>query len=233
MPAFQLPEPTRYGEVLWLEPIPDTRLDDAPEGRPEARYELVESVSLAFVTALQQLPPRQVAVLLLRDVLGFPAGEVAGMLDTTTQSVHSVLKRARANLEHHRAGGEPAPVAGSVAEAALVDRFVEAYRVHDIDLLVSLLTDDTFVNMPPLPFEYVGVPAVRAFYEAFFRTGRSLTLVPTRSNGQPAFGMYVEAADGVRHATGLLVLTLSGELIQGVTRFETSVLSSFGLPRSF
>lgn len=86
--------------------------------------------------------------------------------------------------------------------------------------------------MPPLPFEYVGVPAVRQFHEAFFRTGRSLTLVPTRANGQPALGMYVEAVDGIRHATGLLVLTLSGDRIRGVTRFETSVLPSFGLPRT-
>src|ERR1700691_3168327 len=129
VPGVQPPEPTRLGEVVWLEPFPDALLEGAisvPLG-PEARYEQTESISLAFVTALQVLPPRQLAVLILRDVLGFHADETAEMLDTTVESVKSALKRARASLQQRRPGGagrEPPPAAGSPAEDAIVAEFV-------------------------------------------------------------------------------------------------------------
>jgi RNA polymerase sigma-70 factor (ECF subfamily) len=227
VPGVEPPEPTRLGEIVWLEPCPDTLLG------PEARYERTESISLAFVTALQTLPPRQVAVIVLRDVLGFPAAEVAGMLDTTVESVTSALKRARAGLQRRfPPDREPPPAAGSPAEEAVVARFVRAWEGADLDALVGLLTDDVFLSMPPMPFEYEGRDVAARFCAGIFRAGRRFDLVPTRANGQPAFGAYLRASTGMSHGTGLYVLTLAGDRIRAMTRFENSVLPSFGLPRS-
>jgi RNA polymerase sigma-70 factor (TIGR02960 family) len=236
VPGVEPPEPTRLGEIVWLQPYPDALLDSAastPPG-PEARYEQAEAISLAFVTALQLLPPRQVAVLILRDVLGFHASEVAGMLDATVESVTSALKRARAGLQRSRpaADGQPTPAAGSPAEEAVVARFVRAWESADLDALVALLTDDVFVSMPPMPFEYEGRDVAARFCAILLGSGRRFDLVPTRANGQPAFGAYVRAADGIRHGTGLYVLDLSGDRVGAMTRFEASVLPWFGLPRS-
>jgi RNA polymerase sigma-70 factor (TIGR02960 family) len=237
VPGVEPPEPSRLGEVVWLEPYPDSRLPDViemPPG-PEARYEQSESVSLAFVTALQVLPSRQVAVLILRDVLGFRASEVADMLDSTLDSVNSTLKRARAGLERARVPAtdqEPAPAPGSSGEEAIVARFVSAYESADLDTLVALLTDDVFTSMPPMPFEYEGRDLVARFFGSIFGGGRRFELVPARANGQPAFGAYLCSAAGVRHGVGLYVLTLSGEKICGLTRFETTVLPWFALPRA-
>ena len=183
------------------------------------------------MTALQVLPPRQLAVLVLRDVLGFPAGEVATMLDTTVDSVKSALKRARAGLRR-RPAGEPAPAPGSPAEQAVVANFARAWETADIDALVALLTDDVFVSMPPLPLEYEGRDVVGRLCAGLFGAGRRFALVPTRANGQPAFGAYLCAPSGIRHGTGLYVLTLAGDRISALTRFENSVLPAFGLPRS-
>jgi RNA polymerase sigma-70 factor (TIGR02960 family) len=237
IPKVEPPEPTRLGEVVWLEPYPDTLLEgaiDVPPG-PEARYEQTESISLAFVTALQVLPPRQLAVLILRDVLGFHASEVAGMLDATVESVNSALKRARASMQRRTptaAGHESAPASGSAAEDAIVARFVSAYESADLEALVALLTDDVFVSMPPMPFEYQGREIVARFCASLFGAGRRFDLVPARANGQPAFGAYLRGPDGIRHGTGLIVLTLAGDRISAMTRFENSVLPWFGLPRS-
>jgi len=237
VPGVQPPEPTRLGEVVWLEPFPDALLHgavDVPPG-PEARFEQTESISLAFVTALQLLPPRQLAVLVLRDVLGFHANEVAEMLDSTTESVNSALKRARASLQRRQpacADCEPPPIAGSPAEEALAAKFARAYESADLDALVALLTDDVFMSMPPMPLEYEGRNVVARFCALLFGAGRKYDLVPTRANGQPAFGLYVHAPGGIRHATGLIVLTLAGNRICAMTRFENSVLPWFGLPRS-
>ena len=234
VPRVEPPEPTRLGEVVWLQPYPDALLEGVALG-PEARYEQAESISLAFVTALQVLPPRQVAVLILRDVLGFHASEVAGMLEVTVESVNSALKRARASLRRQLPpgdGGERPPVAGSPPEDAIVARFVSAWQSADLDALVTLLTDDVFVSMPPMPFEYAGLDAVARFCASLFGAGRRFDLVPTRANGQPAFGAYLCAPDGIRHGIGLYVLTLSGDRISAMIRFEASVLPWFGLPRS-
>jgi len=237
VPKVEPPEPTRLGEVVWLEPYPDTLLEgtiDALPG-PEARYEQTESISLAFVTALQVLPPRQLAVLILRDVLGFHANEVADMLDSTVESVNSALKRARASLQHRRpttADREPAPASGSPSEDAIVAKFVRAWESADLDALVALLTDDVFVSMPPMPFEYEGRDAAARFCASIFSSGRRFDLVSTRANGQPALGAYLRAPDGIGHGVGLFVLTLSGDRICAMTRFENTVLPWFGLPRS-
>jgi RNA polymerase sigma-70 factor (ECF subfamily) len=238
-PDAEPPEPTRLGDVVWLEPYPDALLAgaiDAPLG-PEARYDRTEAISLAFVAALQVLPARQRAVLILREVLGYHADEVAGMLGSTVGSVESALKRARATLRRRLPpAGErpPAPTPGSRAEQALVARFVRAYDSGHIDALVALLTADATLAMPPLPLEYHGRDAVAGFFVAVaMRRGRTFDLVPTRANGQPAFGVYGRAdGGGIRHGSGLDVLTLAGDRISGITHFDTSVLASFGLPRS-
>ncbi len=237
VPNVEPPEPTRPGEVVWLEPYPDALLEGGigvPLG-PEARYEQTESISLAFVTALQVLPPRQLAVLILRDVLGFHASEVADMLDSTVESVNSALKRARATLQRRQppaAGREPAPAAGSPSEDAIVAKFVRAWESADLGALVALLTDDVFISMPPMPFGYEGRDVVARFCASLFGAGRRFDLVPTRANRQPAFGAYLRAPDGIRHGTGLYVLTLTGDRICAMTRFEKTVLPWFGLPRS-
>jgi RNA polymerase sigma-70 factor (ECF subfamily) len=241
VPGVEPPEPTRLGEVPWLQPYPDALLEDvvASIPSPEARYEQTESISLAFVTALQLLPPRQLAVLVLRDVLGFHADEVAAMLDATVDSANSALKRARASLEAKLPpGGDrphapaPAPAPASPEEDAIVAKFVAAYESSDVDALVALFTDDVFVSMPPLPFEYEGREPASRLFASIFGSGRQFTLLPTRANGQPAFGAYVRDPNGIRHGAGLFVLTLAGERICAATRFESGVLPWFGLPRS-
>jgi RNA polymerase sigma-70 factor (ECF subfamily) len=237
VPEVEPPEPTRLGEVVWLEPFPDALLEgaiDVPLG-PEARYEQTEAISLAFVTALQVLPPRQVAVLILRDVLGFHANEVADMLDSTVESVTSALKRARASLQRRRPPAvdrEPPPASDSPSEEAIVAKFVSAWESADLDALVALLTDDVFISMPPIPFEYEGRDVVARFCASLFRAGRRFDLVRTRANGQPALGTYLRAPTGIRHGIGLYVLTLTGDRICAMTRFDNSVLPWFGLPRS-
>ena len=237
-PDVEPPEPTRLGEVAWLEPYPDALLEgaiDVPLG-PEARYEQTEAISLAFVTALQVLPARQRAVLILRQVLGYHANEVADMLDSTVESVNSALKRARATLQRRlppTGEREPPPAADSPAEQALVAKFVRAYDSGHIDALVALLTDDVCIAMPPIPLEYQGRDAVARFFASIGRQGRRYDLVPTRANGQLAFGVYLRSpTGGIRHGTGLDVLTLTGDRICTITHFDNSVLPSFGLPRS-
>jgi RNA polymerase sigma-70 factor (ECF subfamily) len=235
MPQVAPPEPTRLGEVVWLEPYPDTLFEgaiDVPLG-PEARYEQTDAISLAFVTAAQALPPRQLAVLILRDVLGFHAGEVAGMLDATVESVNSALKRARAGLRRHlppTGERDPAPAPGSPSEQALVAAFVRAYEAGDLDALVTLLTDDIHVSMPPIPLQYQGRDLVARLFASIFGSGRRVDLVPTRANGQPAFAAYLHTATGSRHGSGLFVLTLTGDQVCAFTRFDSSVLPWFGLP---
>jgi RNA polymerase sigma-70 factor (TIGR02960 family) len=238
MSQFEPPLPTPRAEPVWLQPFPDALLEggaDVPPG-PESRYEQSEAISLAFVTALQLLPPRQVAVLILRDVLGFHASEVAGMLEVTVQSVNSALKRARSNLQHRQqpaVGHRPPPAAGSAAEDSIVAVFARAWESSDLDALVALLTDDVFIAMPPEPFGYEGRELVARYCARQFAAGRRYDLMPTRANDQPAFGVYLRGPAGLGHATAFYVLTLAGGQICGMTRFEASVLSWFGLPRSF
>jgi RNA polymerase sigma-70 factor (ECF subfamily) len=234
VPGVEPPEPTRLGEVVWLEPFPDTLLEGAihvPLG-PEVRFEQTESISLTFVAALQVLPPRQLAVLILSDILGFHASEVAEMLDSTVDSVHSALKRARANLQQRRPlppSSAGAPPAGSPAEGEIVAKFVRAYEAADLDAIVALLTDDVFMSMPPMPFEYEGREAVARFLTLLFAS-RRFALLPTRANGQPAFGSYLRTPSGSLPGVGLIALALRGDRIAAMSRFEQGVLASFGLP---
>jgi RNA polymerase sigma-70 factor (TIGR02960 family) len=230
-----LPEPTRLGKVVWLEPYPDALLEDLPDRPPgpEARYEAREAISLAFVTALQLLPARQRAVLILRDVLGYQAKEAAQMLDSTTESVTSALKRARATLARQTppAGDQPPPEPRSAAEQELVERLTRAFEASDVEAIVALLSEDVQLAMPPL--EYIGREQAARFLTVVTLQGRCRNrVVPTRANGQPALGLYARDPDGrVYHAMGLLVLTLAGAQICAITRFDTSALAHFGLPR--
>jgi RNA polymerase sigma-70 factor (ECF subfamily) len=237
---FGRPEPTRWGEPVWLEPYPDVLLEgiaDIAPG-PETRYESRETIELAFIAALQHLSPRQRAVLVLRDVLGFRTGEVADMLETTEYSVKGALKRARAALgEHLPAAGAPHPPAPRTPqERRLVQRFTDALQDGDIDALVALLTDDAWLTMPPMTHQYQGPVAIASFlrYWAASRGARRFRLVPTRANTQPAFGLYLSDQHApIAHAAGLIVLTLHGDRIAAVTFFQdTSVLPLFGLPRT-
>jgi RNA polymerase sigma-70 factor (TIGR02960 family) len=236
---FEPAEPTRLGEPLWLEPYPDTLLEGMADGAagPEGRYEMKESVALAFVTGLQRMAPRQRAVLVLRDVLGFQAAEVAEMLESSEASVNSALQRARATLdERGPADRTRAPLPRSTRERELVDRFAEAFEGDDVDGVIALLTDDAWVTMPPEPYEYQGPAAIARFLRdrVAARAGRRVRLVPTRANGQPAFGHYMEDAHApVGRFSGLLVLTLDGDRIAAITRFaDSGVLARFGLPRT-
>ncbi|HYZ54850.1 MAG TPA: sigma-70 family RNA polymerase sigma factor [Streptosporangiaceae bacterium] len=235
-PNFDPPEPTRLGEVLWLEPYPDVLLAGLPDtaAGPEARYETHEAISLAFVTALQLLPPRQRAVLILRDVLSFSAREVADLLEVTEQSVTSALKRARATLARELPSSEQPATAGSRAEQQLMNRLVQAFEDGDVDGIVALMTEDAWMRMPPVPLEYQGRElAGRFFATVAFRQGRRYRLVPTRANGQPAFGVYLkDPLTDVAHSSGLLVITLRGDRVSVITRFDNAVLPRFGLPRT-
>jgi RNA polymerase sigma-70 factor (ECF subfamily) len=231
------PEPTRLGEVVWLEPYPDVLMADVADTAPgpEARYESREAISLAFVTALQLLPPQQRAVVVLRDVLDFSAREVAAMLDTTEQAVTSALRRARANLHRELpADRTPAAPVDPDATRELLARLVHAFEDADVDGLVALMAEDVWLRMPPVPLEYQGRELAGQFFTAVaFRGGRRYRLVPTRANRQPAFGVYLrDALTGLWRAFGFLVITISDDRITAITRFDNAVLPHFGLPRT-
>jgi RNA polymerase sigma-70 factor (TIGR02960 family) len=237
-PPFRPVEPTRRGEPLWLEPYPDALLDGLPDAAagPEARYEAKESIALAFVTALQRLPPRQRAVLVLRDVLGYRAAETATMLEVSEISVNSALQRARAAVPAPTAPSEPKvrTLPRSAAERDLAERFATAYTNDDIDAVVALLTDDAWFSMPPVMLEYQGREAIAASLRqsARWRAGRRLRLVPVGANGQPGFGCYLQDAGTPAWLPhGMAVLTVDGDRISALTRFvDNDVMASFGLP---
>ena len=233
------PEPTRRSEPLWLEPYPDALLDTVADTSPgpEARYEFREAVGLAFVTALQRLPPQQRVVLVLRDVLGFRAAEVADMLERSEAAVKGALQRARATLETRLRDRdrERARPPRSPRERELVGRFADAVESGDVDGVVSLLTDDAWLTMPPQPFEYQGHAAIAGFlHDRAALRGAPLRLVPTRANGQPAFGCYLPDAHGaIARPYGLMVLTLDGDRICAITWFgDSRVFPHFRLPRT-
>jgi RNA polymerase sigma-70 factor (ECF subfamily) len=234
--ASRLPEPTRRGEPLWLEPYPDILLGEVPDSAPgpEARYEAREAVSMAFVAAIQHLPPMQRAVLIVRDVLGYRATEAAVILDCTVDAVNGLLKRARAGVarELPAGGRERGPLPGSARERDIIARFTDAYERGDVTAIVALLTEDVTLTMPPLPFVYQGRVTIANFLTAICVT-RQFRLIPTHANGQPAFGCYLhDDTATVARAHGLIVLTLSGERIAQITRFlDNSILPQFGLPR--
>jgi RNA polymerase sigma-70 factor, ECF subfamily len=224
-------------EAVWVEPYPDEQLalDASPAG-PEARYERRESVELAFIAALQHLPARQRAALILRDVLGFSARETAAALETTPASIDSALQRAHRTVDERlpeRSQQATLRALGDERLRAVVEEFVAAWERADVDAVVALLADDAVIAMPPRPTWFQGRDAVADFLEGWPLTGAEVRrLVPTRANGQLAFGDYVwdaEAGAFVPHA--LTVLTLRGDRIAEITAFlEIEAVERFGLP---
>jgi RNA polymerase sigma-70 factor (TIGR02960 family) len=239
-PPPEMPEPTRLGEAVHAEPYPDLLLEGLPDpgAEPEARYDLREAIEISFVVALQHLPPRQRAVLVLRDVLGFRAREAAEILDTTEASVNGALQRARATLERARASTrrESAPAPQSPAERQLVTRFADAFERGDIPGLLAVLSEDAALTMPPQPFEFYGREAICDFLSTVPAGGdlTRLRLVPTRANLQPAFALYLREPQGARlHAYGFMVLTVGEHHVRAITGFpDTSCFPTFGLPRT-
>jgi RNA polymerase sigma-70 factor (ECF subfamily) len=231
------PEPTRMAEPIWLEPYPDVLLEglaDTTPG-PEARYDTREAVGLAFVATLQHLPPRQRAALVLHDALAFRTAEVAEMLDTTEASVKGALQRARATVDqrlpHH---GHDRGLPSAARERELAGRFAAALERGDTNGIVSLLTDDAWLTMPPQPYEYQGAQTIGSFFHQRTALHGNLRLVPTRANGQPAFGCYLPDPQApIARAYGLIALTLTDDRISAITWFgERSLFAHFGLPRT-
>jgi RNA polymerase sigma-70 factor (ECF subfamily) len=218
-----------------LQPYPD----DLPTGDPgpAAEVEQREAVGLAFVAALQFLPPKQRAVLLLRDVLGWSAGEAADALGESTAAVNSALQRARGRLRHEQAAGTLARVhapAGSSVEAQLMHRFQEAWAAVDLEAMMELLAPDAVLTMPPEGASFAGAEAIGAFFGTVPLDGRldRITLVPGRANGQPALAAYAEdPGDGVRRPYGVMVFACEGYRIVGITGFpQPELFERFGLP---
>jgi RNA polymerase sigma-70 factor (TIGR02960 family) len=226
--------PESVAEISWLTPYPDALLEgliDVTPG-PEARYEAKESVALAFVSGLQHLAPRQRAVLVLRDVLGFHADEVADMLGSSPASVNSALQRARGTLEKRLAPREDrlsVPRTGD--EADLVSRFADALERDDIDAVVALLTEDAVVSMPPQPEWHQGRLAIERFLRERIPRRASLTwrFVPARANLQPAYAYYLEV-DGEWVRRGMFVIGVRGDGVTSITRFhDDGLLDRFGV----
>jgi RNA polymerase sigma-70 factor, ECF subfamily len=219
----EMPDGTPATDVAWLEPYPDSDLDgiadEAPN--PEARYTSRQAIQLAFVAVIQQLPPRQRAVLLLCDVLGWSAAETATLLGGSIASINSALQRARATLVRGNEDSQRS-VAGppSAAQHDLLTRYIEAWEKLDVDGLVSLLKEDATYTMPPLPQWYVGREAIGSFFRWAWRMYAAFRIIPTAANGQPAFAAYSRAGSNLAWtAHSLHVLSLDQDKISGLTLF--------------
>lgn len=225
--------------VAWLQPLP-TGHDDV-----EARAETRQALGLAFAVALQHLPPRQRAALLLRDVVGCEASEVAAMLGTSTPAVNSALVRARERMERFRAehGDEPPVAPLDEEQRRLVDAYLAAWEAADVEALAALLSEEVVFSMPPYPTWFRGRAAVaRALAEIVFAGVRAFRLVPTSANGRPAFGVYRQGAAGPglswardteRSYTGTGIMVLvpgAGEIVHVVTFLDPRLVPRFGLP---
>ncbi|UJR82369.1 Hypothetical protein I5071_44340 [Sandaracinus amylolyticus] len=218
-------------EAVWIEPAPDALLevpdDSAP--RPDARLSMRESIGLAFVTALQILPPKQRAALLLVDVLGWTPRETAPLLETTEVSVNSLLQRARKNLETRR---EEASASMTPEEEALVQRFVTTWESRDLDAFTALIAEDAVLSMPPQPEWYAGIAAIRRFYERFLAADpRAYRLVPIAANGSPAVAKYARSSAGDHEPVAITVLSFREGRVSEITNFLLPRLFPlFGLP---
>jgi RNA polymerase sigma-70 factor (ECF subfamily) len=231
-PTRDLPPPSN--EVIWVEPFPDEYIDGQPSVYPEARYEVRESITLAFVAALQKLPGRQRAALILCDVLGWSANEAAEILDTSTAAINSALQRARETMKQP----ERKTTSTRLSEplSALLKRYVTAWEAADSAALVAVLREDVALTMPPLPIWFGGRDDVQTFIEGklfkMFDVFR-VQLKPVRANGSPAFAVYQMDPDGVYRAAALHILTIEDDWISEINDFLTfdgQLFSKFGLP---
>jgi RNA polymerase sigma-70 factor (ECF subfamily) len=234
-PDDALPGPA--DEPVWLEPVPDAVLDLRPGANPQVHYDARESVTLAFLAAIQRLPGRQRAVLILGDVLGFSAAEIADLLSTSTAAVNSAMQRARARMKDYRS-----PPASSEADtdqmAVLLARYVDAWQAADAQALVALLREDAIFTMPPLPLWFHGRAAAQGFLEKQLFAGAAqgrFRLVPTAANGSPAFATYQRDESGVYRSGALQVLTIEHNQITEIhdfLAFDDRLFNRFGLPLS-
>jgi RNA polymerase sigma-70 factor (ECF subfamily) len=238
--TVQMPKGVPSTDVEWLEPYPNSNLeglaDYAPN--PEARYTSREAVQLAFVAAIQQLPPRQRAAILLCDVLGWAAAEATTPLGGSTASINSALQRARETLAKRYPEGRPPMASGpDPAQQKLLGRYLQAWEGHDLDGFVAVLKEDATYTMPPWPQWYAGREAIRSFFAMAWKTCSGLRLVPTAANGQPAFAVYARTGvDGPLEAHSIHVLALEDEMISALTLFVPPtgqrLFNAFGLPVS-
>lgn len=230
-PAQPLPAPVR--EANWVEPLPDEWIDGQPDIYPEARYEIRESVTLAFVAALQKLPGRQRTALLLCDVMGWSAGEAAEILELSVPALNSALQRARETLKQPK--HKPAAAPSSDQLSALLARYVAAWEAADSAALISVLREDVALTMPPLPVWFGGRADVRAFLDDFLFQSFDpfhLRLVPIHANGSPAFAVYQMDQEGRYRAAALHILTITdGEIseINDYLSFDGRLFSQFHL----
>jgi RNA polymerase sigma-70 factor (ECF subfamily) len=234
-PSAGRPAAEPASEIAWLDPYPDLGLEgiaDTAQG-PEARYELRESVQLAFVAVIQHLPPRQRAALLLCDVMGWSASETARLLEASVASINSALQRARATLAKRfpsgRAEFQPAPDA---AQRGLLDRYVKAWEGGDLDKIIALLREDAVYSMPPWRDWYLGREAIRGFFGWVWTAYGGFRLIPTSANRQPAFAMYSRSKTGTQwRAHSIQLLALRDDTIAALTAFKDPTLfAAFGLP---
>jgi RNA polymerase sigma-70 factor, ECF subfamily len=237
-PATEIPTGQPPADIAWLEPYPDSGLDDLADESPnaETRYAQRESVRLAFVAALQHLPPRQRAVLLLIDVLGWSSAETASLIGGSTVSVNSALQRARATLErHNRAGGMDRILAVPPDQQVLLDRYVRAWEDKNLDDFIALLKNEATYAMPPWSHWYLGREAISRFFGAIWKRYGRFRLLPTQANSQPAFVLYTQS-DGERvwRAHSVQVLGIDGDGISSLTAFmrplASALVPAFGLP---
>jgi RNA polymerase sigma-70 factor (ECF subfamily) len=228
-----------FAEVGWLQPYPDRLLDEVapPEDQPDAVLVRRETIELAFLAALQVLPPRQRAALVLRDVLGMPATETARMLDTSVAAANSALQRARATMQDHlpshRLDWSAAPP--SAQERVLLDRFVDAHERGDAAAALAVAAEDVRVTMPPTPYCFEGLAAIRPLLERAFGPDRDgdWRLLPTSANRMPAAASYLRRpGDTTFRAFKLDVLRVEGGVIAEITTFGYSLFGHFGLPET-
>jgi RNA polymerase sigma-70 factor, ECF subfamily len=233
-PTTEVPVGEPVHEVAWLEPYPDIALETLTDNDlgPERQYELRESVHLAFIAAIQELPARQRAVLLLRDVLGFSAAESAELLETSVVSVNSALQRARTTLDRQEVSVQQHDTRAD--DRSLVDRYVRTWESTDIDGFVALLKEDAVLRMPPWPHWYHGQDSIRTFFLWVWRNRKpgEWRLVATGANGQPAIAHYAQNhGEGEFLAHNIEILTLDAGHIAVLTAFrDQDLFPRFGLP---
>jgi RNA polymerase sigma-70 factor (ECF subfamily) len=236
-PSERLPDGDPSTDIPWLVPYPDSLLagiaDEAPN--PAVRYETRESIQLAFLAVIQQLPPRQRAALLLCDVLGWSAGETASLLGGSSTSINSVLQRARATLSQRYPEGRPRGTASDQGERALLDRYVRAWEGADADGFVALLKEDATLAMPPWTHWYAGRDWSRAFFSKAWTAYAGFRLVAIGANGQPAFAFYAcKPGEAIFRAHSVQILEIRGGAIAAMTKYVKplgpALFADFGLP---
>jgi RNA polymerase sigma-70 factor (ECF subfamily) len=224
-----------HADLPWLQPYPDRLLDEiAPrDDEPDAVVVARETIELAYIALIQLLPPRQRAVLILREVLGWPAADTAALLDISVAAVNSALQRARATIEQHRPSRDAGPPAGELdeTEQALLAGFIDAHERADAEAAVALVREDIRITMPPNPWVFDGVQAIRPLLTEGLRGPGEWRLVPTRANRQPTAATYLREWDDIEwRAFKFDVLRIEGGRIAEITTFGAELFPAFGLP---